>query len=884
MPVARRLLALLPALFLFAASVTPVAAVTPAKDPRPHFGAVTTREVGGRFIALVDRGTSARAITTIATTKVRAAGGSIRAARGATWFAFAATDAVAAKIAALPGVARVARDLKVKATDWPVTTQTPDDTGYEQLWGLADMHVESAWVHTRGAGVTVAVIDTGIKASHPDLAGASFANGYDVVTGMALPVSQKAYWPESPMIPHGTHVAGTIAAVANNEMGIAGVAPEATLMPVRVLSSDGGGTIADVTYGIEWAATHGADVINLSIGGTFYASDYEMLIAVMGPAIDAAVDGGTVVVAASGNDSIDEEDEGATTWPADHPRVIRVGAHGVESVVDEYDMDEDGDTTETLTLRSVAGFSNAADTVAVTAPGVSVISTEANSGWYEKWDGTSMATPHVAGLVALIRAENPSLTPVKVKALITATADDSDKTGGSMGYTAGRDDASGAGAIDAEAVFDVLVGGGRVVGIELAEAGRDTLVAGGRIVPVRTTAFGGAATCTLQVRVYNPDGVRRGVTGVLSGTKCGLRSIGYAAVMSATGTTVPNNAADWTVSVIASNGAAKATMTMPVVGADTSRPTISAVDTGDWPASLPMMTTPGFSAGITIQDDFVRSMRNVTVDASMTVVFSGGQTRTYPSINAALTEWYGSPATILDVLDTPLSMVDGGIDAELLFSGSALRTLGVALWEVSAFRECAVDDDGYIDEGCAWNTVDPSIVKMRLKVSDGTNVASGPLLTVRVLSEADTSSATDQTWLDTDGDDVGSFAYAGCEPEDETWEVCGTDVETTGGAIAADWLITETAGATYTITGRGGRLLLYGSVGPAFGAFTVSVDGRVIATVNLAKNPVTGAPVTEISNGVLLLNRTFGAGPHTIVLTTKNAKLVGLDAFSFGPR
>jgi hypothetical protein len=202
--------------------------------------------------------------------------------------------------------------------------------------------------------------------------------------------------------------------------------------------------------------------------------------------------------------------------------------------------------------------------------------------------------------------------------------------GGSMGYTAGRDDASGAGAIDADAVFDVLVGGGRVVGIELAEAGRDVLVAGGRIVPVRTTAFGGASTCTLQVRVYNPDGVRRGVTGVLSGTTCGLRSIGYAAVMSATGTTVPNNTFGWTVSVIASNGAAKATMTMPVVGADTSRPTISAIDTGDWPASLPLMTVPSFSAEVTMHDDFVRSAQDVTIDASMTVVFSGGQTRTYP--------------------------------------------------------------------------------------------------------------------------------------------------------------------------------------------------------------------------------------------------------------
>ena len=887
MPVARRLLALLPAFFLFAASVTPVAAVTPAKDPLPRFAAVTPREVGGRFIAFVDRGTSVRAITTIATTKVRAAGGSIRAARGATWFAFAATDAVAAKIAALPGVARVARDLKVKATDWPVTTQTPDDTGYEQLWGLADMNVESAWVHTRGAGVTVAVIDTGIKASHPDLATASFANGYDVVTGMALPVSQKAYWPESPMIPHGTHVAGTIAAVANNEMGIAGVAPEATLMPVRVLSSDGGGTIADVTYGIEWAATHGADVINLSIGGTFYASEYEMLIAVMGPTIDAAVDGGTVVVAASGNDSLDEEDEGATTWPADHPRVIRVGAHGVESFVDEDDMDEDGDTTETLTLRSVAGFSNAADTVAVTAPGVSVLSTEANSGWYEKWDGTSMATPHVAGLVALIRAENPSLTPVKIKALITSTADDSDKMGGSMGYTAGRDDASGAGAIDADAVFDVLVGGGRVVGIELAEAGRDVLVAGGRIVPVRTTAFGGASTCTLQVRVYNPDGVRRGVTGVLSGTRCGLRSIGYAAVMSATGTTVPNNTFGWTVSVIASNGAAKATMTMPVVGADTSRPTISAIDTGDWPASLPLMTVPSFSAEVTMHDDFVRSAQDVTIDASMTVVFSGGQTRTYPSVNAMLTEMWGETKKLTDVYGMSSSVSDGVMDATMTFSGDTLRGLAAAAQVVQTARDCGSDADD-----CLWSTVDPSLLKLRLKVSDGTHAVSGPLMTIRLLTEADWSLAAEgpegPSWFDASDESVGAMAMAGCspadDPEDGMWEACGTDVETTGGALADDWLATETAGATYTITGRGGRLLLYGSVGPAFGAFTVSVDGTVIATVNLAKNPVTGAPVTEISNGVLLLNRTFGAGQHTIVLTTKNAKLVGLDAFSFGPR
>lgn len=879
----RRLSALLPALVLIVGAAAPAAALTPQKSAAPLVPAMSKHAVAGRWVAFVRPGTTRSVLSTMATSQIRAAGATPRTARGATWFAFAGSDAVAAKVAKLPGVVRIARDLQMKAFAWPDDTQTPNDAGYESLWGIADMHVEDAWAHTRGAGVTVAVVDTGIKATHPDIAGASFANGYDVVNGMAMPVSQKAYWPESTEIPHGTHVAGTIAAVADNEIGVAGVAPEATLMPVRVIDGSGGGTLSDVSYGIEWAGAHGADVINLSIGGTFYASEYDMLMEMMGPAIDSATDTGAVIVAASGNDGIDEAQWGATTWPADHPRVIRVGAHEQTSFVDSEDVDGDGDTTETLTSRSVAYFSNAADTVTVTAPGVDVLSTEANSSWYERWAGTSMATPHVAGIAALIKAVRPSFTPAKIKALIAASASDSNLVGGSMGYAAGRDDSSGAGAIDAAKAFDVIENNARVIGVELSNPARRVIAAGGRIVPVRVTAFGGAATCTLQVRVYNTDGVRRGATGVLPGTTCGLRSIGYAAVMAATGTSIPNNTGGYAVEVIASNGAAKSSLRMSVVGYDTIAPTIGAFEVSGAPtpatATTPWLTTRNFTATATIADAFARDPNVLydRIDMAVKVVFSGGQSRTYPSLNALIVE-YG--ATLTDWVGNH-TMVEnaGAVTITGSYDYAAIRTVADIVY-AGLTSECANPDD------CAYATSQPVYMEMRLRTSDGTQAASGSLLKVRRLIEADTTVlSTTWSWIDSTETEVGGIGGAGCAAgEYDADYYCGSNDELTGGAIAHDWVAVAQSGATYTFVGRGGRLTLYSSVGPDYGTFTVTVDGVLLGTVNIATDPATRAKATGIRNGVVVFDKTFGAGAHTVVLTTTSAKLVGLDALYLGPR
>lgn len=292
-------------------------------------------------------------------------------------------------------VARLSADPRVEAAEPAGVAKmlwTPNDPKYGEQWHMKRAGAESAWEYACGQGVTVSVVDTGIACydaegfmKGTDLAGTTCVAGYDFVGKNEIAADDQG---------HGTHVAGTIAQTTNNGVGVAGLAHCAKLMPVKVLSARGWGTMADVAEGIRWSADHGAQVINLSLGAPVKSKVVEN-------AVNHAIKKGVVVVAAAGNSGR------SVGWPAAYPGVIAVSA------TDKND--------------SIAWFSSRGPQVAIGAPGVGVTQQticEAGKNKCEQWgvfNGTSMASPHVAGAAALLVGQGIT-NPESVKAILQATA------------------------------------------------------------------------------------------------------------------------------------------------------------------------------------------------------------------------------------------------------------------------------------------------------------------------------------------------------------------------------------------------------------------------------------------------------------------------------
>jgi subtilisin family serine protease len=274
-------------------------------------------------------------------------------------------------------------------------------------WHLTQIGAPTAWNTTQGSGVIIAILDSGVDATHPDLQ-ANLVPGYNTYDNNTN---------TSDVCGHGTAVAGTAAARSDNGQGVAGVAGQAKIMPVRIAFNDGGGCYAyysTVASGLTWAADHGARIANISYSGTAGSA------AIQSAANYMKSKGGLVFVAA-GNAGVDENTPATSA-------MIPVSAT---------------DNTDTKTSWSSYG-----NYVALAAPGASIWTTSMG-GIYQTWNGTSFASPVAAGVAALVMAARPDLTPAQVETLLESTARD-------LG-TGGRDTLYGYGRVNAAAAVQAAL-------------------------------------------------------------------------------------------------------------------------------------------------------------------------------------------------------------------------------------------------------------------------------------------------------------------------------------------------------------------------------------------------------------------------------------------
>ncbi|WP_238613476.1 S8 family peptidase [Candidatus Oscillochloris fontis] len=278
-----------------------------------------------------------------------------------------------------------------------VLLRTPNDKVLPQQWGLHNIQAFEAWDISTGAAIVIAVLDTGVDAKHNDLQG-QILSGFNAFTGSNDSNDDNG---------HGTAVAGLIAANTNNGEGIAGICWGCKILPVKVLDSRGGGDDASVAAGIRWAVDNGARVINMSLGGSEESQTLR-------DAVDYAASRGVLMVAASGN----ERSEGnLPSYPAAYDSVIAVGATGNSDVV--------------------TGFSNTGPYVDLAAPGVGLWTTLPGNE-YGTPNGTSFASPYVAGAAGLAFSVRPDLPIADIRCILEAGADDKGAPGRDDEYGWGR--------------------------------------------------------------------------------------------------------------------------------------------------------------------------------------------------------------------------------------------------------------------------------------------------------------------------------------------------------------------------------------------------------------------------------------------------------------
>ena len=409
--------------------------------------------------------------------------------------------AVLALAAAVPATALAA--FPQDPPNDPLYDASPLPNSRQEQWDLTSdrgISVDRAWGLSTGKGVVIADIDVGVDTENVELKG-RLTNGFDFFMNDRSVTSETEN-------NHGTNVAGVLGAATDNGEGIAGIAPDARIMPVRTADNilHQGSRLA---AGIVWAVDHGADVISMSLGA-------ESRSAALDRAVAYAHRKGVVMVAAIGNESANHHN-----YPATYDPVIAVGGINPDTAdaAAQGALEPQTPVATDFTVR--AAYSDYGPHIDLAAP-TQVPTTDYGGGYPRNWSGTSAATPHVAGVAALVKAARPSLTPVEIRQLLISTADDlsGEQNGGKEGW-------------------DQYTGYGRVNAFEAVKAAQE-----GRIPPVADiTAPDLFSSHRKRVRVAARRGRRAGssisvavrsrATGLGSrpasaaGTRCPFHSAGF---------------------------------------------------------------------------------------------------------------------------------------------------------------------------------------------------------------------------------------------------------------------------------------------------------------------------------------------------------------------